>query len=199
MYVAKTNALWDKISSQISNLYTNRLNAASDWYAYGLDKHEFNRLAMLDIISDEELVLMNKLGSRFFETRESLECNIVNTNDRYRVEFPQPTFIPEKWNYYSNRSVISNPQLTNIAARRKAAVEQIEKERDAFIEKVKAMFDAAPSINALAKAWPPINDFLPYDVRAKMATKSERTKTKIEQSVDLQSMAVDLLKAKIAA
>lgn len=199
MYVAKTNSVWHTIQGNIHKLYVNRIETASNWYAYGLDKNEFDRLATLDIISDEELVLMTKLGEKFFNTRENFETQIAGADVTYRIDFPQAMCIPDKWGYYSNRPRIKHPQLVDIAKRRKDAIAQIEAERNAFVEKVKAMFDAAPSINALAKAWPPINDFLPYEVREKMAAKSERTKAKIAESVDLQSMAVDLLRAKIAA
>lgn len=195
-----TQDTWERITSKINEMFAKRQEYASDWYNYGLTKAEFDEAIMNNLIPPEQRDLVDKLGKRFFQKHKQLIVKIDGTF--YTLEF-EARFIPEHWtNRWHDDQIqhVRAPKILEIAKAREKRMSEIDEAKTAFIEKVQALYNEAPSINTLIKLWPPIVDLLPAEIMERVNKRVDRKSAKkLAEQLDTSELAVHMLKAKVAA
>lgn len=206
MHVKNTDSIWTQVQNKITSMYQKADADASNWYSYGMDKAEFDKRALESVVTPELETILNTYGERMFEKYKSLTVRIptASANVQYTIQFLSERYMPQKWYGYhgSELAICRDPQLIEIAAKRRAAMVAVAKQRDAFIAQAKDTYYAAASINALLKALPTFGDLLPPDVVQKVNRKSKPT-AKMDREAELaektKAMAAGLLMAKVIA
>jgi hypothetical protein len=186
-------------------MYKDRLVYAADWAHYGLTKPQFDRIVIDSIFPPEVEIKIQALGSKWFTTNNMISVAVHNgvTVDTYNVEGNlggREALVSPHWNSYSTATMPKclDPRITQIAADRRAAQAKIITEREEFTNKVKKMWDDAPSVNALVKIWPPILDLLPsHAAQAVQQKTTRRTAKQMSQNIDTAALSVHILKAKV--
>lgn len=204
MYVKTTKVIWGEIESRIATMFQARFQVAYDWYSYGLTKEEFDKRCFDSVFPTDKLEAIYKIAE-FFDLYDYVNVKIKPDPDgiyeQYKLQLDHKMPMSEKWHSYPYRiPEITDSELVKIAARRREAIRREEAERDALLEKLRSLYNQAPSVNALLKAWPPIIELLPNDVVEKCNRKTERQafeKKVIE--TDAAALSTSLLKAKICA
>jgi hypothetical protein len=205
MYLKPTQALWNQVDNKINSMFVERINYASNWLNYGMKKDEFDLLCLRAVISAEEDFIVQQLADNWFNTEENIHVEIHNGKHNETYTLPASTggrkpYVSPRWNQYgSNKPRVKDEKIREIAMRRREAINVITKERDDFKAMVKKAWDGAPSLNALAKIWPPIVDLLPNETVQKLNEKAERrSAAAMEENVDTKALSVHILKAKVA-
>ena len=203
MYVKCTAQEWSNVEGRISKLFEARHMSASDWMNYGMSQAEFESRCYESVFPATEQALVNQLGKKHFDSYKELAIAIKTESgtSRYKLTFTEPRFMSSRWHNHYPRTdycVVTDPAILDIARRRHAALTALANEKSAFIDKVKTMWEQAPSINALIKVWPPITDFLSHDVIERVNRKVERNRTE-KMALEVGDLSVHLLKAKVAA
>lgn len=203
MYVKCTQQEWSAVEARIGKLFDARHEAAADWMNYGMSQAEFESRCYESVFPATEQALVNQLGKKHFDAHKDLTVIIKHDSHtpRYKLTFTEARFMTSKWHQYysSDNCIVTDPAIIDIARRRQAALTALANEKSAFIDKIKTMWDQAPSINALIKVWPPITDFLSSDVIERVNRKVERNKATERLALEAGDLSVHLLKAKVAA
>jgi hypothetical protein len=205
MYQKPTQALWKQVEHKIDDMFKERITYALDWYKYGLSKHQFDLACMRSLVTPEEDVLVHQLGEKWLTKSDEIGVAIHNGHDWDNYQLPakaggRTNYVSPLWTTYhtSAKPKIQDPTIKDVAQRRHEAYRKIISEREEFKKKVKEVWEQAPSLNALAKIWPPIIDLLPTGVVQKINEKNERRTTKqLSENVDTKSLSVHILKAKV--
>lgn len=206
MYLKPTQFLWSKIENKINSMFEERIKFASNWYNYGTTQSQFNRLCIANLIPPEIDAQIQALGERWFPQNDNVSVLIHNgmAKDNYMLPMAiggRKPFVSPHWNAYHSQGhpKVDDEVIEGIARRRREALAKVMTEKKEFVDQVKKVWDEAPSINALAKIWPPITDLLPPDIVEKLETKPKRRTTKqLAQDMDTKSLSVSILKAKVA-
>lgn len=206
MYLKPTQALWKQVETKIDSMFEERIKYALNWYNYGMLKHEFDKACINWIIPADQDELVQKLGTRWFPIRDEITVTIPTGSGTTTYSLSAKTggrtpYVSPHWNDYndSNRPKVLDPKIMEISRLRHEANGKIVSERDAFKEEVKKIWYSAPSVNSLAKVWPPIIDLLPKEVVQQLEVKvKRRTAKELSDEVDTKTLSVRILKAKVA-
>lgn len=209
MYVKTTATIWNMVESKVDALFADRYAAACDWLQYGYEAAEINRDTFNRIVDDEQLGLIEKLGSRFFpEVTGTLPINVffkapdgVEKQESYSITISPQRRLPGHWSGYHSgyRQRVTEGVLVDIATRRYAAIERIVSDKKAMLSSLEAAYRNATSVNQLLKAWPAFTELLPESVIEQVNRKVERRKQESAiDEADAKALSVHLLKAKVA-
>lgn len=203
-YVRKTDNEWTNISNNINSMFSARIAHANDWYRYGIEQDEFDRICLNDAFPPHEREMVDKLGKRYFDADKCMYVRIGTTSmsqTTYRIAFSEPRFVPSDWtqSWGSKLPLVEDERITQVAKQRAQAFSAVDNERKAFVEKVKRLWSEAVSVNDFVRTWPAGLDLLSNDARTKLAEKTERAKSTAKEKVDIDELSVHMLKARVAS
>lgn len=224
MYVRNTENLLGKIKDSIHQLYENRIAHAQKFDTYGYTLKEINELILGAVLPPDIQDMLDKMGQMgFISALRSTKVIILlkdlapnanlSPNDyvQHVVSLETERFLPPKWDSYliEDRPKLYHEVLADVFKQRIDKTLALTTEREQTCNKIAQIYSAVSSINELVKLVPFVEEFLPHDVRSKLAAKTERkpkavrAKEKLEdKGIDIalvESLKVDVFKAKVAA
>lgn len=211
MHVKATDKIWNEIEANITKMFQERSNHASNWETHGIDLTTLQARCWASAVTPEQLAMVDALGEKFFSRYDDVNLRIkhkggiggiLNTYTDVRVPFVPARLMPAKWHSWDSdaRPVVTDPEIIAIAEKREAAIRTVDAERSAFVERAKQAYKQCTSINQLVKLWPAARDLLDQDVREKLDAKPARTKPE-DMAIDaalISNLQVDMLKARVA-
>lgn len=210
MHLKATSTYWGNIETNINKLFAERIVYAENWATYGITPTEIRDRCWAVMMPPEKQALVDALGDEFFSKYTDVTVRIVYRIPESGVKaylstalnFEVPQFMPNKWHSWStsDHARIEDPVLSEIAAKRHAAIERIKHERSEFISHAKDIYSKVASLNQLVKIWPAAKDLLNPDTIEKLNAKPKRDKSG-GQTVDpalISALQVNMLKARVA-
>lgn len=198
MYVRTTEKIWSEIDTRIGKMFQARAEHANNIASHGATAEEWNELLLRSVVSVEDEKHIAQLPDYFFVETKSFYVN--TQHELWPVTLNTPMRLPGQWDRYDKRpkAKYNVERINEILEKRKVARQKVEDEKQAFVKKVKDLWNQATSVNELIKLWPPIVDLLPQDVIDRVNAKPTRTKRE-KPEADVSELNVHMLKARVAA
>lgn len=209
MYVKATERIISTAKSKIEAMYKKPLEDAQNWFNYGLNKEEFEARLENEIFSPDVVDAIRVLASRFTVGQVYTQLTVYihdspSSVTPYPLQLSRERRGPEVWMGYESRKYpkVKNPEIVEIAVKRKQKIDFIKGEMMEFQNKVTNAMRVAPSLNQLVKTWPAVLDLLDAETIQRLNTKAEKAERKKTDEVlktSTEDLSVYMLKAKIKA